>query len=309
MPEEVRGTLGPLEGVFRKVNSMNFGSQLGRTLGEMAKDVVLATQWGMPLAKGTTAAIATGHLKSMSDKLGAEERDTLIYLAAREAAHHRLFQHVPWLTERLILDVKEFAAGLTLDNSAMDEATSEFNPEMLNDPAALQDMIGRLQGQDLTPKVVSSNDQARERLETSLSLVEGWVDYVVGDALSARMPNAAMLGAAWSSFRNNGSPAMDGLTEAVGISLTAPKANEAAELWRRLGEAVGNERRDSVWNHPDFLPVAKDLDNPAEFISRIKFDEDEIGEFNPVSEIEKLEREINQGKKDNPGEDNEDGIS
>ena len=30
---------------------------------------------------------------------------------------------------------------------------------------------------------------------------------------------------------------------------------EAAELWRRVGEAVGTERRDGLWHHPDLLPV------------------------------------------------------
>ncbi|RAV31211.1 zinc-dependent metalloprotease [Corynebacterium heidelbergense] len=294
VPKEMQEHMGPMAGIMKQANAMNFGVQLGTTLGELAKGVVLSTQWGMPLAQGRTAAIATNHLEEMAKTLGADRRETLIYLACREAAHFRLFQHVPWLAERLILDVEEFAAGLALDNSAMEEASGEFNPEMLNDPESLKGFMERLQGADLSPKVVSSNAHARQRLETSLSLVEGWVDYVVGAALGSRMPNSAMLGAAWSSFRNNGSPMMEALTKTVGISLTAPKANEAAELWRRLEDAVGTERRDAVWNHPDFLPVAEDLDNPAGYIGKIAFDEDEMSTFDPIGEIEKLERDNQQ---------------
>ena len=294
VPEEMRGQLGPMQGIMKQVNSMNFGMQLGRTLGELAKGVVVSTQWGMPLADNRVAAIATGHLEEIAKQLGADKRETLIYLVAREAAHHRLFQHIPWLAERLILDVEEFAAGLSLDYSKIEEATRDFNPEMMNDPAQMQEMMGRLQGEDLTPQVVSTNAHARERLETSLSLVEGWVDYVVGSALGSRMPEAAMVGAAWHSFRENGSPAMAGLTQALGISLAAPKAAEAADLWRRLEEAVGTERRDAIWDHPDFLPVAEDLDNPAAFIGHVTFDADEMKDFNPISEIEKLERELNE---------------
>ena len=302
VPEEMRGQLGPMQGIMKQVNSMNFGMQLGRTLGELAKGVVLSTQWGMPLSDDRVAAIATEHLEDIAKQLGAGKRETLIYLAAREAAHHRLFQHVPWLVERLILDVEEFAAGLSLDYSKMEEATRDFNPEMMNDPAQLQEMMGRLQGEDLSPHVVSTNAHARERLETSLSLVEGWVDYVVGSALGSRMPEAAMVGAAWQSFRDNGSPAMAGLTQALGISLSAPKAAEAADLWRRLEEAVGTERRDAIWDHPDFLPVAEDLDNPAAFIGHVTFDSDEMKDFNPISEIEKLERELNNKKDGDEGE-------
>lgn len=297
-PEELRGQLGPMEGILKQINAMNFGTQLGATLGELAKGVVTSTQWGMPLAQGRTAAIATAHLEEMAAKLGCEPREALIYLAAREAAHHRLFQHVPWLVERLILDVEEYAAGLALDDTAMKEAMNSFNPEALQDPSQMQEMMQSLQNEDLTPKVVSSNAHARERLETMLSLIEGWVDYVVGNALNDRVPGAAMINAGWSAFRNTGSPAMEGLTRSMGISLLAPKANEAAELFRRLEQATDMEKRDAMWDHPDFLPVGDDLDNPAAFIGRWAFDADEMKDFDPIAEIEKLEREKSNGGED-----------
>jgi len=44
---------------------------------------------------------------------------------------------------------------------------------------------------------------------------------------------------------------------------------EAAALWERLTEAVGSDARDGVWQHPDLLPSAEDLDDPAGFIDRM----------------------------------------
>ena len=67
---------------------------------------------------------------------------------------------------------------------------------------------------------------------------------------------------------------------------------------------MGVTKRDGVWDHPDFLPVASDLDNPAAFISNVAFDEDEMKDFNPISEIEKLERELNE-KRDEDGDSDE----
>ena len=259
---------------------------------------------GSRLAYATVAAVATARRDDLSKKLGAERRETLIYLAAREAAHLRLFQHVPWLVERLILDVEEFATGLSLDNSALEEATREFDPESMGDPQKMQEMMERLQNQDLAPKIVSSTDHARIRLETSLSLVEGWVDYVVGEALGNRLPTTASIQAAWSVFRDSDQPGMSALARTVGIDLSAPKANQAAELWSRLTFAVGKERRDAVWNHPDFLPVDSDLDSPAEFIDSI-LGETEGKDFDPISEIEKLERELNKGEDDSSDGDSD----
>ena len=47
------------------------------------------------------------------------------------------------------------------------------------------------------------------------------------------------------------------------------KLREAAALWQRLTEAAGVDARDTVWQHPDLLPGADDLDDPASFIDRI----------------------------------------
>ena len=44
---------------------------------------------------------------------------------------------------------------------------------------------------------------------------------------------------------------------------------EAAVLWQRLTQAVGADARDAVWQHPDLLPSAEDLDEPAGFIDRM----------------------------------------
>ena len=44
---------------------------------------------------------------------------------------------------------------------------------------------------------------------------------------------------------------------------------EAAALWERLTQAAGADARDAIWQHPDLLPAADDLDEPAGFIDRI----------------------------------------
>ena len=44
---------------------------------------------------------------------------------------------------------------------------------------------------------------------------------------------------------------------------------EAAVLWERLTAAAGVDARDAVWAHPDLMPTAADLDEPAGFIDRI----------------------------------------
>ena len=40
-------------------------------------------------------------------------------------------------------------------------------------------------------------------------------------------------------------------------------------LFRSVTDAVGNEARDALWGHPDILPTAEDLDDPAALVARL----------------------------------------
>ena len=47
-----------------------------------------------------------------------------------------------------------------------------------------------------------------------------------------------------------------------------PRAlREAATLWRQVREQRGVEGRDALWAHPDLLPAAEDLADPAGFLA------------------------------------------
>ena len=69
--------------------------------------------------------------------------------------------------------------------------------------------------------------------------------------------------------RATGGPAEQTFATLVGLELRPRKMREAAVLWERLTDAVGQDARDGVWQHPDLLPSASDLDEPAAFIDRM----------------------------------------
>ncbi|HSZ31431.1 MAG TPA: zinc-dependent metalloprotease, partial [Pseudonocardiaceae bacterium] len=109
---------------------------------------------------------------------------------------------------------------------------------------------------------------ALSRLETLLALVEGWVDVVVADALGDRLPGSEALRETLRRRRASGGPAEHTFATLVGLELRPRKLRAATELWRRLTEYHGIEGRDALWNHPDLLPTAEDLDDPAAFVDR-----------------------------------------
>jgi putative hydrolase len=119
------------------------------------------------------------------------------------------------------------------------------------------------------PKATPEQTAALERLETLLALIEGWVQTVVADALGDRIPGTSALSETLRRRRATGGPAEQTFATLVGLELRPRKLREAAVLWQRLTQAVGADARDAVWQHPDLLPSAEDLDEPAGFIDRM----------------------------------------
>ncbi len=266
LPEEAKSMAGPLLSMMSQMGGMAFGSQLGQALGRLSGEVLTSTDIGLPLGPKGVAAILPDAVESFTAGLEQPRSEILTFLAAREAAHHRLFSHVPWLSAQLLGAVEAYAKGMQIDMTGIEELARDFNPASLSDPAAIESLLG--QGV-FEPKATPAQTHALERLETLLALIEGWVQVVVTAALGDRIPGAAALSETLRRRRGSGGPAEQTFATLVGLELRPRKLREAAALWERLTEAAGADARDGIWQHPDLLPGADDLDDPAAFIDRV----------------------------------------
>jgi putative hydrolase len=261
MPEEMRAVAGPLVGMVRQMAGAMVGGQAGQALGGLALEVVGSTDIGLPLAPAGVGALLPSGVRAFGEGLEVDEDEVRVYLALREAAHQRLYEHVPWLRSHVLRAVEDYASGITVDLSKIEEAVSGMD---LTNPEALQQALG---GElSLTPEETPQQKAALARLETALALVEGWVDTVVNDAAKDRLPSAGKLAEAVRRRRATGGPAERTFATLVGLELRPRRLREAAALWRSLGDARGTDGRDDVWAHPDLMPTADDLDDPAAFV-------------------------------------------
>jgi putative hydrolase len=261
LPEEARQMAGPMLGMISQVGGMAFGSQLGAGLAQLAQEVLSSTDVGLPLGPEGTAALLPRAVATFTEGLDRPAGEVLVFLAAREAAHQRLFGHVPWLRQRLLATVEEFAHGITIDTSRMEELAREVDP---TNPESLQQLMSSGM---FEPQTTESQKAALRRLETLLALVEGWVDVVVADAVGDRLPGAGALGETLRRRRASGGPAEQTFATLVGLELRPRRLRDAATLWRRLTDERGIDGRDAVWAHPDLIPTADDLDDPSTFFA------------------------------------------
>jgi len=269
LPEEVRAQAGPLSGVLNQFGGMMFGAQLGQGLGGLAQEIVSSTDIGLPLTKVGTAALLPENVAAFGAGLERPPDEVRLYLALREAAHQRLFAHVPWLERHLLDTIDAYSRGITVDTSAIERAMSEIDP---TNPESVQ---SALMGGMFEPEQTPEQQVALRRLETLLALVEGWVDAIVQAAAADRMPGADALREASRRRRATGGPAEQTFSTLVGLELRPRRLRDAAALWWAVTEQHGVSGRDGVWAHRDLLPSADDLDDPLGYSERLYATDDE----------------------------------
>ena len=297
LPEEAQQIAGPLMAMMSQMGGMAFGSQLGQALGRLSGEVLTSTDIGLPLGPKGVAALLPAAIETLSEGLDQQRSAVLTFLAAREAAHHRLFSHVPWLAPQLMGAVEAYAHGMKIDMSGMEQMMSGFDPTSLTDPSKMEELLS--QGM-FEPKATPEQTSALERLETLLALVEGWVSTVVSEALGERIPGTVALSEMLRRRRATGGPAEQTFATLLGLELRPRKMREAAVLWERLTEAAGVDARDAVWAHPDLLPTSADLDEPAGFIDRVIGGD--ISGIDIDAAIAEFQKETDPGHSDPPVE-------
>jgi putative hydrolase len=293
LPEEMQAMAGPLLGMMRSMGGAMFGTQIGQAVGVLAGEVVGSSDIGLPLGPAGKAALLPGNMAALGSGLGVPEEEVRLYLALREAAHQRLFAHVPWLRSHLFGAVEGYARGIKVDTSKLEDVVGQFDPQ---NPEELQNALqqGMFQPED-TPE----QQAAKARLETALALVEGWVDAVVHAAAEPHLPSASALRETLRRRRASGGPAEQTFATLIGLELRPRRLRDASRLWASLADARGAEGRDALWSHPDMLPTAEDLNDPDGFVHREQLD---------FSELDKMLGDAADGTGADTGTDGEKGT-
>ena len=248
--------------MLRQLGGSLFGMQVGHAAGELSREVFGATDIGLPLLREPAIVLLPTNVEAFAEGLEIPTDEVRLFLALREAAHARLFTHVAWLRGHLLGAVEAYARGIEIDPEAIESAVRDLDP---SNP----DELGRALSQGVfVPRTTEGQRATLERLETSLALVEGWVDEVTATAAAPHLPNIAPLREMLRRRRAAGGPAEHTFATLVGLELRPRRSRDAAALWAQIARADGIEAREAVWAHPDLLPTAEDLDDPGGYAAR-----------------------------------------
>lgn len=291
-PEEMSDMIAGASKLMRNVGGTLFAMQLGQVVGQLSTEVVSGGDVGIPLLGGEgsgpgsenalQAAIIPQNAIAFGEGLDVDTEQVQLYLAVRELAHARLFRHARWLRLQMLTAITEISQGITIDTGRLEDLAENFDP---SNPETLQRAVSA--GELLAPKS-DQQKAALARLETTLALIEGWVDVVTADA-TTRLPKSQAIAETVRRRRASGGPAESAFSTLIGLELRPRRLREAAAMWQQITDAVGAEHRDSLWSHPDLVPTGDDIDDPAALIARLS---------NPEPEPDDVDRAIEDLLKD-----------
>ncbi|MFE6734239.1 zinc-dependent metalloprotease [Microbacterium sp. NPDC057650] len=262
-PDEMQGALQGAGQLMRGLGASVFAMQFGKVLGDLSLEVVSGGDVGIPVLPAGTAAVIPQNIAAFGEGLEIPEDQIALYLAVRELAYARLYRHAKWLHLHLMSQITEFARGVEVDVDALQDVAERL------DPSNPEELRAAIEGGALLPAQSEAQREALTRLENVVATIDGWVDVVTTEAIS-RLPDGVRLAEAARRRRAVGGPAEDALGALVGLKLRPRRLREASAMWRAVTDAVGVKARDALWDYPDLMPQASDIDDPAALIARLQ---------------------------------------
>ena len=262
LPEEFSGFMSQASGIMKSAGSVMFAMQMGQALGRLSEEVLSAGDIGLPIFKEPRPAFVAQNLAELVESLEEESDQVYFYFVVRELAHARLFKQSKWLREYTVNLITAYAREISIDNTRIVEMSENFDPnEIGNIQKAFES------GALIAPRTPAQTI-ALERIETVLALIEGWVDCVT-QAATVRLPRSAAIAELVRRKRSSGGPAEKTFLTLIGLELRPRKLREASAMWNAVTEAVGIQKRDAIWSHPDLLPTEADIADPTALIAKL----------------------------------------
>lgn len=263
VPPEMQSMVDGAGQLMRGLGGSLFAAQFGQVLGRLSLEVVSGGDVGIPVLPAGTAAVIPQNIADFGEGLEIPEDQIALYLAVRELAYARLYRHAKWLHLHVLSQITDFARGVTVDIEALEGLASRL------DPTNPEELRAAIEGGALLPEQTETQREALARLENLIATIDGWVDVVTEEATS-RLPDGARLAEAARRRRAVGGPAEDALGALVGLKLRPRRLREASAMWRAVTDAVGIAARDALWDYPDIMPLASDIDDPSALIARLE---------------------------------------
>ncbi len=266
LPEELSSMLGSATKFVANAGAAIFAMQLGQAVGKLAGQTLSSTEIGIPISN--RPGFVSQNIKDFIAELETPKSEVVIFLAIRELAIASLYASNRWLRDQIATQVREFAAGLKVEISGIEELMQEVDP---SDPQSMERIM---EATAMMSRRTEEQEAALVRIETLLALIDGWADAVTLEA-AKRLSNVHSLAELVNRKRISAGASEKTFEILLGLQLQPRLRREAQAMWQALAE-LGSTKRDSLWQHPDQMPSIEEISNPQLLIDRLSHGPDDF---------------------------------
>jgi coenzyme F420 biosynthesis associated uncharacterized protein len=245
----------------RKFTAATAGLQAGAVLAYLGSRVLgQYDPYGGADRQGRLLLVAP-NVVAARQALDVSMEDFALWVCLHEATHRLQFTAVPWLRDY-------FAGQVTAFLSAAEASVAgllERLPDAIASVRGVRDTMGLIE-------LLQGPEQRAvlDRLIALTTLLEGHADHVMDAVGPAVVPSVATIRARFTARRRGGG-LLDRLLRALlGVEAKVRQYAVGSAFTKSVVNEVGMAGFNAVWTSPDTLPTRAELEQPAQWLRRVR---------------------------------------
>jgi coenzyme F420 biosynthesis associated uncharacterized protein len=255
---------GPLAGVLKAGASATLAAEAGLVMGYLSQRVL--GQYEVSLLGGEAPPrllFVAPNLRKAVRELDVEAEPFHRWICAHELTHVFQFQGVPWLREHMSGMVREYLATVDV---RIERGTAGGLPSMPN----LTRIVDMFREGGLAALVQTREQRdLMARVQTAMAVVEGYSEHVMDEIARESIPDHEKLRRAMDERRRSRSAPQRIVERLLGFDIKLRQYELGKRFCDAAAGAAGIEGLNRVWESPEALPSAEELEAPEAWLERL----------------------------------------
>jgi coenzyme F420 biosynthesis associated uncharacterized protein len=269
---------GPLAGALKAGASATLAAEAGLVVGYVSQRVLgqyevslLGPEWvrahsaepsGCGLAPPRLLFVAPNLRKAVRE-LRVEADPFHRWICAHELTHVFQFQGVPWLREHLSGMVREYLSkvDVRIERGAAGGLPSLPNPARLVEAFREGGLAALVQTREQRLLMA--------RMQAAMAVVEGYSEHVMDAIARDAIPDHEALRRAMDARRRSRSAPERLIERLLGLDFKLRQYELGKRFCDAVADQAGMEGLNRVWESPEALPTAEELERPAAWLERL----------------------------------------